>query len=292
MALIFSGLQFLVYIWTFFVGSIYGILFSSIALYLCSEKVFGVNAYGFLEMVAWFYESPTEIKTALMTSFITVLGFLMAFATASYNWKSQVKAQLKLQASGELDVFFKELSGLINDFDVHVKQVIHVYNKLKEESGLGAVFMVRHSVSCSPPIIEKRALISKLSLDVYWLDGKYSRLLQSMPGLEERMMDSKKAIKSITRAMWISIPDRLDEELGEIDSYKSQVNIGECEGFIKISKEGLGILAASQGAIRGALQAEFLGVGFWHIFYSFKNSKDMGEALKNFRSDLQSIRKR
>ena len=286
-----NGLQLLVYIWTFIVSSIYGFFLFSACVYLLSEFLFGVEAYGFSEMVAWFSATPTEVKTAILTSSVTVLGFLMAFATAAYSWKSQIRAQLKLQASEELGNYFVKFSSIVNEFISHVDQVVDVYKQVEESPHGGAMFMVRHVRSNGVSAIEKRMLISKLSLDIYSLDSRYSRVIQFLPGLEGRMSDSIQAIKNITADMWIQIPIELGSNNDELQSYVEQVDSEECRDFIRMAKSNLSVLAASQGAIRGALQSEFIGLSFWHVFYSFKNMKDMSRVFRGLRDDFKIMKK-
>ncbi|WP_435794386.1 hypothetical protein [Neptuniibacter pectenicola] len=60
-------------------------LFLALGLYYYGYSLFGVEAYTFPQLIDWFAAQSEATKTALVGSIVTVIGFLIAFATATYN---------------------------------------------------------------------------------------------------------------------------------------------------------------------------------------------------------------
>ncbi|MFM4972062.1 hypothetical protein ACEUCG_11040 [Aeromonas veronii] len=96
------------YILQFFIGNIYGIFILVLFLYFEADELFSITPYTPEQLLLWFSSQSESTITALLSTIITVIGFMLTYATATANWKGQLLANLKLQAAGELDVFFSE----------------------------------------------------------------------------------------------------------------------------------------------------------------------------------------
>jgi type IV secretory pathway TraG/TraD family ATPase VirD4 len=96
------------FLYRFLFGNIYGIFVTSLVLYKYSQSLFGITPLGFGGLINWVVIQSESTKAALLGAIITIVGFLIAYATATANWKSQLLANLKVQAAGELEVFFAE----------------------------------------------------------------------------------------------------------------------------------------------------------------------------------------
>jgi len=75
---------------------------------------------------------PIEYKVALLSASVTVAGFVIAFHTASINWKNQMRAQIKSQAAGEIEGFFAAVSSNITTAELYVKSLIETVNQIQK----------------------------------------------------------------------------------------------------------------------------------------------------------------
>jgi len=132
----------LMYLIRFFVGNIYGIFLLVLFVYLRADDLLGVAPYNAEQLIFWLVSQSESTKNALLSSSITVLGFMLAYATATANWKGQLLANLKLQAAGELDVFFAEYSKLATDCKIYASALIEAVDKIQKKCTLEeAIFL-------------------------------------------------------------------------------------------------------------------------------------------------------
>ena len=120
------------FIYRFLFGNIYGILITCLVVYNYSEFLFGTTPLSFDGLIHWAVTQSESTKVALLTATITVVGFLIAYATATSNWRSQLLANLKVQAAGEIEVFFVECSKLATDCKIYATAIVD--GKVKSSS--------------------------------------------------------------------------------------------------------------------------------------------------------------
>ena len=87
------------FIYRFLFGNIYGILITCLVVYNYSKSLFGTTPLSFDGLIQWVVTQSESTKVALLSAIITVVGFLIAYATATSNWRSQLLANLKVQAA-------------------------------------------------------------------------------------------------------------------------------------------------------------------------------------------------
>ncbi len=91
------------FIFRFLVGSLYGILILLIILYFALPYFTDIQPYSFDELLLFVMNLDPQYKVAILTSLITVVGFLIAFQTATTTWKQQMHTNLSLQAANDID---------------------------------------------------------------------------------------------------------------------------------------------------------------------------------------------
>lgn len=275
----------------FFFGNVYGILMSSIAAYLFLPKLFGFNAFSFNDLVLWFEGVPIELKSSILTSIITVSGFLVAFATASYAWRSQLLGQMKIESSEDIDAFFSDFLKAAISLRIYVKQMIEAYEQCQSGSRERAAFLIRYLGSGGMEAQADRSALSRLSSDVHRLYGKYTVLLASHPFLDERMKDAIKAMGLISESVWFTIPIVLEGE-NEVNFFIAQSDYEKWDRFLQISMVNEGIVSAVQGNVRGVLQSGVMTANFWLAIYFLRNIRVMNDLYKDLRMRIKKLKSR
>ncbi|MHC5791763.1 hypothetical protein ACYT6H_09220, partial [Streptococcus pyogenes] len=74
------------------------------------------------------------MKVAIASSLVTVVGFFIAYASATANWKSQLLANIKLQASSDLNSFFTEVNSLVTDLEIYAQDVVKSLDVIRDSS--------------------------------------------------------------------------------------------------------------------------------------------------------------
>jgi len=96
----------LLYIVQSLVAKPVGILILSIILYNFSYSLGFGQPYNFSELMLWLDQLSENSKTAVLTSIITITGFLIAFSINSTIQKQHLMSQMRVEASNDIEVFF------------------------------------------------------------------------------------------------------------------------------------------------------------------------------------------
>ncbi|MCW8126409.1 hypothetical protein [Microbulbifer halophilus] len=89
-----------IYLLRFLLGTAFGALILSILLYQYFQCCSQITPFSVEGLFDWFAQLDAEYKVALFTASVTVTGFVVAFHTATANWRNQMLAELKMQAAG------------------------------------------------------------------------------------------------------------------------------------------------------------------------------------------------
>ena len=278
----------LMYLIRFFVGNIYGIFLLALFIYLKADVLFGVVPYNSEQLMSWLVSQSESTKTALLSSFITVVGFMLAYATATANWKGQLLANLKLQAAGELDVFFSEYSKLASDCGIYASALVEAVDKIQKGCSLDeAIFLAGYNRDQGQIFIQNRQRLTAMGIDVHGFQGRYSTLLLSAPGLKSSLDAATAAVSSINDRLWINIPFHIQGDQNVVQSFVNQVNVVDCLALKSAVDNYHGELNFSAGSVRGNLMSTVVGFNIWTIYYLFHQSKDFYTAIKERYIQLQ-----
>lgn len=278
----------LMYLIRFFVGNIYGILLLAMLLYLKSNFIFGINPYNFDELMSWLVSQSESTKTALLGSFITVIGFMLAYATATSNWKGQLLANLKLQAAGEIDVFFSEFSRLASDCEIYASALADAVDSIQKNCTIDrAIFLANYYRDQGQSFIQKRQRLVAMGVDVHGLHGRYSTLLLSTPGLKSSLDAAIAAVSSIIDKLWINVPFHIQGDKNIVQTFVNQINVADCLALKKAVETHHLELNFSAGGVRGNLMSTVVGFNFWTLLNLYNQRKDFYSSIKERYVKLQ-----
>ncbi|GEM_PF-1441634 len=278
----------LAFLYRFLFGNIYGIFITCLVVYHYSESLLGISPLGFDSLMQWIVSQSESTKAAIFSAIITVIGFLIAYATATSNWKSQLLANLKVQAAGELEVFFAECSKLATDCGIYASALVEAVNKIqKDRSTQDAEFLARYYRDQGQLFLQHRERLISLGIEVHRLQGKYSTLLISAPGLKAGLDSATNALKRITDKLWIHVPFHIQNDPDTVQTFVNQVNVTECTALKNAVDENHGELNFSSGGVRGNLMSTVVGFNFWTLFYLYKERKGFKETIIERYKNLQ-----
>lgn len=276
------------YLYQFLFGNIYGVFALSWLVYFNCESWFGITPLDFGGLMEWIVIQNESTKAAILSSTITVIGFLVAYATATANWKSQLLAQLKVQASGEIEVFFAECSKLATDCGIYANALVAGVNEIQKGCpSERAEFLAYYNREQSQLFLQRRERLISLGIEVHRLHGKYSTLLLSAPGLKSGLNFATKALKNITDTLWIQVPYHIQNDEIPVQTFLNQVNVTECILLKTAVDENHGELSFSSGGMRGNLMSTVVGFNFWMMYYLFKDRKAFQELIADRYQYLQ-----
>ena len=276
------------YLVKFLIGNIYGIFLLSLIVYFKSDSLFGYDPYSFDQLMLWLVSQSEATKTALLGSFITVIGFMLAYATATANWKGQLLANLKLQAAGELDVFFSEYSKLATDCKIYSSALAEAVDKIQKNCSVDeAVFLSNYNRDEGQIFMQKRQRLIAMGIDVHGFQGRYSSLLISAPGLKSSLDSAITAVSSINDKLWINVPFHIQGDENVVQTFVNQVNVADCMALSSSVDSHYGELNFSAGSVRGNLMSTVVGFNIWTIFHLYRQSNEFYATIKERYSKLQ-----
>ena len=285
---LFYGFITIMYLVKFLIGNIYGIFLLSLIVYFKSDSLFGYDPYSFDQLMLWLVSQSEATKTALLGSFITVIGFMLAYATATANWKGQLLANLKLQAAGELDVFFSEYSKLATDCEIYSSALAEAVDKIQKNCSVDeAVFLSNYNRDEGQIFMQKRQRLIAMGIDVHGFQGRYSSLLISAPGLKSSLDSAITAVSSINDKLWINVPFHIQGDENVVQTFVNQVNVADCMALSSSVDSHYGELNFSAGSVRGNLMSTVVGFNIWTIFHLYRQSNEFYATIKERYSKLQ-----
>lgn len=249
-------------------GSIFGVFISSVILYVFMSVWGDVKPFDFPQLILWVDELPNESKTAVFTSLLTILGFLVAFSTARLSWKEEALANLKLNAAEDIELFFNEAIKLSNSAEIYVRSVVEVFELCnKDEMDSDLIFKLKYLSENTQKFFETRERISLLSVESHRILIKHSSTLSTLVGSAKAIEYSTKCFGEISEKIWVKIPHIKYFDRDSVINFIDKVNIDECRAFISSCEKNQELIMAATGGVRGALLAPVVGLNWAAVIY-------------------------
>lgn len=245
----------------FFLGRLYGIFALCVLIYYFCNDLFGFSPFTFPELLNWFECQGEGTKNAILGAIITVLGFMIAYASTSQNWKAQELVKLKLKAADEIESYVAECSNFLNKAVMYAEWLMHVESDITKGIDIGlADFLVKQNQEMSIEFIATRKSLSERAIAVYQLQSRHSNLLNMTFGLDDEMDKITASINIIMKGVWFPIPIGSNTNKNSVGIFMEQVipyknNIME---FIETASKYSMQMNGCAGAITGSLRAEII----------------------------------
>lgn len=242
-------------------GSILGVFLVSLFAYWAVGH-FGLSSpLSFGELLLWLDSQPEGYKAAFISAALTVVGFVVAFHTATINWRNQLKAELKAQSAGEIEEFFAVVTRLISDASIFVQSLLDTVNTIQKGSSPQDVqFAVSWAVRESQKFIATRNQLSQSQIEVHRIKGRHYTILSSGWGLPATFDHAVDAFNKVSERMWIHVPIVNLDNPNHIQNFLNQVNVAECTQFLEVAEKYSAPISMYAGSIKGQLMSPIMGV--------------------------------
>ena len=272
----------------FLFASTYGSLFLVFFIYFLVNEYSSIKPYTAMQLMWWLDALSSEYKVAVISSFVTVVGFIVAFHSATINWKNQMKAQLKIQAADEIENFFSIVSSNITTMTLYVESLIDIVNKVQKgtSSEEESNFSISYNQKKASELIAARDTISKASVEVHRLISRNYNLLSTGWGLLNAVNIAAKSLSNVAGKMWVHIPIVDINDPKHIQSFVNQVNITECQDFLNTCEANEMKISGISGGIQGYLTAPIWELNFTMYANILTNRKNFREGIREFHEKI------
>ena len=238
-----------------------GILLLSIALYYFSPCLGLGKPYSFSELMLWLNELPENSKTTIFTSIITISGFLIAFSINSSSQKQQLMAQMRMEASNDIEVFFNHASKNLTSTNIYAKYLIKVLNYINNEADENTINFHLHNVIIeTEKYIILRKTLQEQSIEVHRFQGKYSLIFASSWGVTRKLEKATHAYNEVIDKIWFNTPIINLNDPDIKSKYIAHVNVEKCKKFINAYEKNFDIINESIGGLRGSMLGTITGL--------------------------------
>ena len=276
-------------IFHFLFASTYGALVLALSVYVYVITCTSINPLTPIGIVSWVTSLSSEYKIALLSSFVTVAGFVVAFHTATINWRSQMRAQLKSQAAGDIESFFTMVSSNISTASLYIESLIRTVNEIQDGTPTtDASFSIAYHQEKVEEFIAARSTLSQASIEVHRLIGRNHNLLSTGWGLIADINQAAESLSRITKKMWVHIPIVNLDDPGHVESFVDQVNATKYNEFLEVCNVHDGIISGLSGGVQGHLTAPIWGFSFTMFVNLIMNRKEFKESIRELHKNLNN----
>lgn len=261
----------LTYIFRFFTGNIYGIFLLLSTIYFLVPLFTDIKFLTFSELILTLDSTPDDFKSLIISSMLTIIGFLIAFQSATKNWKDQLQANMRLEASRDIDHTFNRATHLINQIKIYSDQFIKLGNKVEShgitnETHFGIIYISQQGQK----FIQDRNELSNINISVQSMYGRYATILLSYKNSLKNLHLAIKHISSVTDKMWILIPSINPQSNTPDKDFLRYYDYNQLESLSKQCEISSQAISGLAGNVTGQLNSKIMDFNFWFVFSFIK----------------------
>jgi hypothetical protein len=205
-------------------STLFGLFLFAVGLYLGMYWLSPVKPFSGQQLALWFDGLPTESKGAMGAALLTVLGFLIAFRTASVNWRDELRVTISVQAADELEEVYGEASQLMLDVMYYSRGLVEQLTELQQRC-TGMTPWLRETLQKYAGHRERSERLSALGARARRLAGKYGILLNPIGGGSKAASDCAAAIERAALATILPFPPTLATTEEELERLAMRVDL-------------------------------------------------------------------
>ncbi len=267
----------------FFLGTVWGILFLSLSVYYYTKYFTSTPPLAIHELIQWTDTLPSNFKIAILTATVTVFGFIIAFYTAMANWRSQMKAQMMLHVSSEVDAFFSTTIRDIQIASLYIEGLIRIDENIEADGpSNNASFEIGCHKDKAVEFYDARQAISRASIEIHNLANRVSDILAVFPVLEACLKNAINCLSEIAEKTWLHIPIVNLDESNHTEIFTNQIDRDKYHDFVSLCERNGPKISASAGAIRGGLNGAIIGGNIFSYSKLVSKRKTFIDALNLF----------
>lgn len=248
-----------------------GILALSILLYNFAHSLGLGTPYSFSELMLWLDQLSENSKTAVVTSIITISGFLIAFSINSATQKQQLMSQMRIEASNDIEDFFNQAARNLTSANIYAEYLLEVVNHINNGSDAATIeFHLQNVIKETEKYNVLRTVLQKQAIEVHRFQGKYSIIFASSWGVMSKLKIAVGAFGEVTDNMWFSTPLIHLGDPNIEDTYIRHVNIEQCNQFINAYEKSYDVINESIGSLRGGMLGTITGLNLSFVINLLK----------------------
>lgn len=270
----------------FLFGTVFGSLLSALALYWAMSTFGESRPFTADQLAIWFSDLPIESKTSIAASLLTVLGFVIAFHTATVYWKEQTRTTLRIAAAEEIEHFFDEVARRTVDAQIYADSVISETTKA-HASGFNpeSVAAIDRLIANAPAFLELRQRLTAMSVEVHRIPGKHYSLLLSLGGAVTALEDCAGAFSEIAAAMWVHVPVVAPQHPNRTAAFVYEIDLQKWRNLSACCERNYSFISGLVAAIRGSLLTPIAEFNFAALRHLLTNRTQFADALSEVRAN-------
>ena len=273
----------------FFTANIYGIFILFLSLYYVSPYISGVQPFNLTELIVWISEQPDTLKALLLSSLITIIGFVIAFQSATKNWKDQLVANIRVQASNDIDAIYTRINELINSIKIYVDTNLQVYEKINNDTDPNEIYSnIKFVLSQTEKFLSERQELSLLHSRAFQLYGRYSIILFATLNTFDQLERINGSVKKVADKMWILVPTIDINNSEYLNHYLNYVDEKSYRELSLQCNESYSYISGMAGNVRGKLTAKIAEFNL-SMFFNFIRK---GKLFMGFWSEIKKLDKK
>lgn len=258
-------------IYRYLFGTVWGVLFLAIMMYYNSEFLLGTTPISFNELCLLLFSLSETMKAAIVSSLITIIGFIVAYATASSNWKAQLQGTLKSEASFECVNFFDNTQKKVMDCFLYAESLKATIEKIqagkpKEE----LLFHTKYDREKTKEFIANREAVVLAGINSHTFLAKYNPIIVNTNGVAANLNLAISALSQISDDIWFNVPYEVSDSEKQISSFMKQVDITSLNKFIATVNVNKKALSFHPGAVAGILMDPVVKTNWSTLITLFK----------------------
>lgn len=283
----FRALLTVVLTFRWFNSSLSGLLILTILLYLYVDRFSQIDPLNGPELLAWTVSIPESIKIAVGSSLLTIIGFLIAFQSATKNWRDQMAATVALEASRDIHRFFTEASRNVTTIQIFAEQLVEFRTRALNAQNVNDVaFEIDFVNDTLSDFLQARARLKQMNIEVHDLLPRYSAVLASSRRSIADLVSATAAFTGIIQHMWFTVPVVRSTHPTALVSFVQAIDEGACNGYVKEAKKRYTAMTTLSGLVEGKLTSHLLRVNLsyfrhvWAVIAAFPHIQDMRRKYK------------
>jgi hypothetical protein len=276
----------------FFTANIYGIFILFVSIYYISPYVNGVQPFKLNDLIVWFSEQSDTLQSLFLSSLVTVIGFIIAFQSATKNWKDQLVANIRVQASNDIDTIYTRINEIINSLKIYTDTNLKILSRIKSNADVNEIYSnIKFVLSQTEKFRSERQELSSLQSRAFQLYGRYSLILFATLNAFEQLEKINESVRKVAGKMWILLPTI---DISNSDYLKHYLNYVDEEKYMDLSNqcgESYLYISAIAGNVRGKLTTNIAELNLIMLFNFIRRGKifmDFWAEIKEFDKKHQT----
>jgi len=245
------------------VSKVEGIFILSLVLYFFSCELGLGDPYSFTELILWVDNLSEGAKISIVSSLITILGFLIAFNIGAAHQKQQFVSQMKIEAVTDVEEFFNAASRNSTAAKLFAQYLLDITSHINNHADANTIlFHMKNVMRDTEKHYAIRASLQQQAIEVHRLIGKYAIIFAHSWGAINKIETANGALEEIANKIWFKTPLLDPNDPNAPILFLEQIDTQECTSFIETYNVNYSKMNSYSGGLRGSMLAPITGMNF------------------------------